>query len=70
MTALTIHATKPFPAGLLATLKQVKAELHAISPDEDFSYLHSLTTKEEEEAFKQATKENQRRFWSHNSHLL
>ena len=71
MTALTIHATKPFPVGLLATLKQVKAEIHAvpISPDEDFSYLHSLTA-EEEEAFKQATKTNQRRFWNRNSHLL
>jgi hypothetical protein len=72
MTALTIHSSRQLPASLLATLKRANIEFYSIpNPDnEEFSHLHTLTTEQEEQAFKEATRANQRRFWNRNSHLL
>lgn len=77
MTALTIHATKRLPPSLLAILKRANIELRPVSitsdrpaePD-DFGHLHDLTSEQEEQAFREATRANQQRFWSRNSHLL
>lgn len=82
MTALIIHATKQLPPGLLATLKRANIELHPIAIDsnrprsgvpaepDDFSHLHNLTAEQEEQAFREAARANQQRFWNRNSHLL
>lgn len=77
MTALTIHATKQLPPSLLATLKRANIELcpipiisNQVAEAADFSHLHDLTAEQEEQAFREATRANQRRFWNRNSHLL
>lgn len=70
-TSFTLKGNGPIPIALLTTLQKMKeVAVRPLEPPTDFRELEALSPEEEEQAFRQATLQNNRRFWSENAENL